>query len=366
MVRRFDSAPWPVAAGHAQPELVGRVAIRWTATAAGRRMRRAVRVDRGKWLRAVRRAIWAAFRRADARHNALSVAKAIADWAHGELAESWPTIDRLMRITGLAERTVQKWCRWLEHGWLIVTEPGSCPRYPHSGYRSGALAAGSTNLARTWQLVIPEDADHGRQTASAHGEGLVSDRSCTPSQPATPASPSGRARDPSPPVTGRDQESERRSAACSFPAPPRWPVQSRMWPLTRKAQRRRERLAACEAMRAGCVALVPLSARALRSICRPWFDQGLTPAQILAAVSSGPDGQPHLYAGKVRAPSRWLAARLALHLDEDGRPQPPPAGLAAQPPPVQLRDPATAAAAPMAARRGASRIREMLRQRGLL
>ena len=79
-------------------------------------------------------------------------------------------------------------------------------------------------------------------------------------------------------------------------------------------------LAAGETLRGLNPTLSRLSARHLRSICRPWFRAGATPGQILVAVNSAPSGEPHLYAGRVRNPAAWLRARLALWLDDDGMP----------------------------------------------
>jgi hypothetical protein len=257
--------------------------------------------------------------RPDARRHRLAIAsfiRACADWRS---LRSRPTLARVIAYTaqrglgqldddghpqGLSERCVQYHLRALEQaGWLAVLEEGTTWEF-----RPWALHRHDPNLAREWRLTF------GDRT------------SCTPPLPPRAGAPAAGARE-TPPITpdGQDHELARRFAPdSSLPPPHRRPWEP-PWPLDRTAQRRRERLAACESLRGRCVALVPLSARALRSILRPWLESpAWTPAHILRAVSAPRSGEPYMRAGPVRSPAAWLRARMAEWLGADGNPLPPP------------------------------------------
>lgn len=66
-----------------------------------------------------------------------------------------------------------------------------------------------------------------------------------------------------------------------------------------------------------------LSARELRSICRPWFDAEYTPQDVIWHAEHDLDGSPLGYGHAVILPARWLRWRLARWLGPDGTPLPP-------------------------------------------
>jgi Helix-turn-helix domain len=68
--------------------------------------------------------------RADARRNLLAVARVIGWSADRRSGRSRPTLARIVKVSGLSLRTVQRWCRWLEQrGLLTVLEPGVTAQY---------------------------------------------------------------------------------------------------------------------------------------------------------------------------------------------------------------------------------------------
>jgi hypothetical protein len=270
----------------------------WVATSGLRDDVRCHRLVIGSFIRG--RADWATLR------SKPGYAAIVAHTAELGLGRS----DRLERgRRGLSLRCVQEHVRAIEEaGWLAVIEPGTTARF-----RPRVLHAGAPNLRREWLLT--------RATAGK----------CTPPHPPTAGGPDAGAREAA--GTGQGQPEPRidgRSAADSPPAPPRrlaWPSP---WPLARKPRRRGERRRAAEAMRGACVGLARLSPAALASICRPFWACDLpgrdwTPAAVLAALDSEPDGRPVTYTGPVHAPALWARHRLGAWLDAAGRPFPPPA-----------------------------------------
>jgi len=67
-------------------------------------------------------------------------------------------------------------------------------------------------------------------------------------------------------------------------------------------------------------ALRGLSARHLRHLLRPWLDAGWTPADVLHALDHTPADAAHTWTTDVRSPRGWLAFRLGMWTDAQGRP----------------------------------------------
>ncbi len=228
--------------------------------------------------------------------NLTHVAEIIAHYADRATLRSRPTIAVLIQATGLSRRCIQYWLRWLEdsrRGLLEVSEPGTTPQFRPAAWASSEDAG--KNLAREWQLLPPPGS-----------------RSCTPSLTPTASFPHPGTRE-EPATAGQGQDSEERRCAAYSPllAPPPWQAQAREWPPGTTPQRRGERLAAAQTLRARHMVLRRLSARRLRAILRPWHtaprtaDSGpYTPADILHALDFRPGGQPHTHADRVRDPRR--------------------------------------------------------------
>ena len=258
--------------------------------------------------------------REDGRHHRLVIGSFIRSRADWKTLRSKPGYVAIIAHTaelglgrggrGLSLRCVQEHVRAIEEaGWLAVIEPGTTARF-----RPGVLHDGAPNLRREWML-----------TRASAGK-------CTPPHPPTAGGPDAGARGAAAPGRGYpDTPMDGRCAADSPPAPPprRLPW-SAPWPLQRKPRRRGERRRAAEAMRGACVGLARLSPAALASICRPFWACDLpgrdwTPAAILAAIDSTPDGRPVIRSGRVHCPELWLPARLGAWRDAAGRPLPAPA-----------------------------------------
>jgi hypothetical protein len=248
-------------------------------------------IPRAQWLRLATDEADAALLRADARRNLLAVARVIGWSANRSTGRSRPTLARIVTVTGLSLRTVQRWCRFLEQrGLLAVLEPGVTAQY-----RPAILALGTGSLAREWQLMPPLV----KQTVTPPF-GVVLDL----------GSQRSRAHE--------HKQADRRSAADSTP-PPSLP-QLIPWPPGQNPQRRREALAAAEQVRRDLPVLRRMSARAVRSAVRVYFRAGWTPADVAYALDHLPDGSRHIRTDAVRSPARWLAWRLGLWRSADGTP----------------------------------------------
>jgi IclR helix-turn-helix domain len=250
-------------------------------------------IPQARWLRLAEDVIDAAWLRADARRNALTIARLIgwaADWRTGR---SRPTLARLMERSGLSRSSVKRWCRWLEQrGLLAVTEPGTTPQY-----RPGILyRADGANLAREWRLALPAG---------------------------TTEPPSGCSKSEIPAQAREERliHKDDRSAADSPTAPP--PPEVTPWPLNRTPRRRSEALEAAEQLRRDLPVLRRMSARAVRSALREFFRSGFTVVDIKHALDVRPDGSRHIRTDAIRTPNRWLAYRLGLWRSADGTPLPP-------------------------------------------
>jgi hypothetical protein len=236
----------------------------------------------------------------------LKVARAVGWAADWHTLQSRPTIARIMERTGLSERTVQRWCRWLEvRGLLAVLEPGTTPQFS-----PGVLCTGGRNTAREWLLVDP---------------------TVTPSQ-----------------VLDLDPE---RSAPTRAPA--------------REDRGKAQRQGAAPGFGDHLV-LRRVSPAMLRHILRPWAAAGWTEADVRHALDARPDGSPWLHSDAVRVPHAWLRHRLSAWLDEAGQPLPPHSASLAQ---RAERDRAQRWTAPppkppQVAVKGAQMARQMLRIAG--
>ncbi len=231
--------------------------------------------------------------RADARETMLAIAYTIGWAADPVTMVSHPGLARCMEVSGKSLRTVQRWCRWLEaRNLLLVLEEGTTPRFRPSILRRGD----DGNLAREWRLTTP----------AVHTDvipGLVL------------RSAPQRAREVHP-------RKARGSAADSPVSPSPGPMQDGSWPLGQKPQRRAERLAAAERLRAVHPVLRRISARMLRHLLRPWLCAGYSPADVLVCLEFRPSGEPHEHGDRVRHPACWLRARLSCWLAGDGTPRP--------------------------------------------
>jgi hypothetical protein len=251
-------------------------------------------LGQARWLHLAEDEIDAAWLRADGRRNALVIARAVgwaADWHTGR---SRPTLARLMEVSGLSLRTVQRWTRWLEQrGLLVVVEAGATAEF-----RPGILRRGDPNLAREWLLAVP-----------------AGDSTGTPSGSAVRGTDGPNAREARPgKVKGRYARAPR--GLLSVPHP----VSFATWG---NPQTRSEGLAAAAVVRARVRALWPVSDRHVRHVIRPYLAAGWAPGDVLHAIDCSPGGREHGYVHAVRHPAGWLRYRLSLWLSPAGTPVTP-------------------------------------------
>jgi hypothetical protein len=258
-------------------------------------------VPQSRWLQLAEDEIDAAFLRADARRNVLAIARAVGWSADWHTSRSRPTLARLMEVSGLSLRTVQRWTRWLEHrGLLAVLEPGATAEF-----RPGILHRDDPNRAREWLLTAP--AVYGSDTPSG-------------SESSGKASPRTREALRSGKVKTRMARAPRGLSGV----PP--PVPFAAW---RNPGNRAEGLAAAAVVLSRAPVLRDLSPRHVRHIARPFFAAGYSPGDILHCVDHEPDGRSHGYVTGVRHPAGWLRHRLSLWLSPAGVPVPSPGQLRA-------------------------------------
>ena len=281
---------------------------------------------RWAWLRAMEEradAEWPTLRR-DHRETLLTILRAMAWAVDPETMLTRPTIDRLMKVTGRSERSVQRWLRWIESTPLVeVTEPGTTPRF-----RPGILRDSQRRkLAREWRLTPPgQDRAEGACVPRGHPYGSVS---CSGSDPVVlDRNPPTRARERAPRHLRRRRQREgqgqndRRSAPGSLPRPSMVP-QAPMWPLERNPRRRPQVLAAARSLQAAYPVLTGPSVHKLRSVLRRYFAAGWTPEDVIWHAEHERDGAPITCEDAVRHPAGWLARRLARWTGPDGTPLPP-------------------------------------------
>jgi hypothetical protein len=243
-------------------------------------------VPQRRWLALAQDVVDAAWLREDARRRVLVIARAIgwsADWHTGR---SRPTMARLVEVSGLSLRTVQRWCRWLENaGLLVVTEPGTTP-----DFRPGILNGCGSNLAREWQLVDP--------AVTPSQENLDLPGTCKPYAGARAGTP-------------RSDAASRRLPDVPQTAP---------WARWRNPKTRSEALTAAAVVRSASPFHRRLSERHWRSIARVFVASGWAPGDILHALDHLPDGSQHWHTAPVVNMAAWARHRLSLWLNDEGHP----------------------------------------------
>lgn len=209
--------------------------------------------------------------RADAEANALLVARALVFSAHWKTMVARPGWDTLTDRTGLSRSTIQRVIRRLRNwGFLGIVATGSTWRT--RGCRRGD---NDGDLGAEYVLCVPvqEPVD-------------ISD------------SPSlGSRREPVKP-----HASARENATQTADQP---------WPMHQTPRTRGQRLAATQRLQDQAPVLARLGTRQLRSVLRPWYDRGWTPAQVLYALDHGPDGTLRWHTADVRHVPGWIRHRLA-------------------------------------------------------
>lgn len=268
----------------------------WVAAQQGRRITRPP-----AWVRAVDAHPDTASLRNDSRETLRRIVWALAAAARPDSTTA-PTWETLAAQTGRSRATVARWLAWLRtRGLLTVIETGST-----TATRGGPAAlATSGNLAAIYALTQQGPAPTAKETAEL---------------PASADGPNTH----TPPRIGCPVE-EHETPACGSRREPQNARATRargnaQWPKNAPTTSRRERLAAAETLRATAPALRPLSAKALRSLLRPWLTAGWTVRDLTTALDQRPNGQKWTYETRPRSAAGWLRWRLSHWLNEDGQP----------------------------------------------
>lgn len=222
------------------------------------------------WIRALDDVSEYATLRADAAQNLRTVAWAIARYADWKTLVARPGWDLLTELTQLSRSTIQRALRRLrDWGLLGIVESGS-----------------------TWRIRGGRRDDEG---GNRGGEYVL----CIPAQQPVDKSDS--------PSLGSRREPVKPHASARENAPAERP---RHWPMHQPPRTRGQRLAATQRLQQQAPVLARIPDRQLRSVLKPWFELGWTPAQVLYALDHAPDGQAHWHTADVRHVPGWIRSRL--------------------------------------------------------
>jgi hypothetical protein len=213
--------------------------------------------------------------RSDAAGNIRAIAWIIARHADWKTFVSRPGWDTLTDRTSLSRSTIQRAIRRLrEWGFL------------------GTVATGTTWRTRGCDI----DDRAGNQgaeyvlTAPAQKPVEISD---------------------SPSLGSRREPEKPHASARENPNPKEILSSSRPWPMHQPPRTRGQRLAATQRLQQQAAVLARIPAVRLRSVLKPYFDRGLTPAQVLYALDREPDGTLRWHTADVRHVPGWIRHRLA-------------------------------------------------------
>lgn len=274
-----------------------------------------------EYLRLVEHELRRQKRRADFRESVLAVATVLVRCADWTTRTTRPTRARMAALGGVVrhERTVTRVVRWLREAGLLVTVAEG---------RRGDFAPGgvhSTSRPSECRAVVPD----GQPENDAAVYALTRPRSVIDVTVSPPPGSSyvgeshpSRARegDQIEPLRGRPV-----GAASPHADRLRWEQlrQHPMWSLSATPRRKGQRLVAAERMRHDVLSLRRMSARAIASVARPFWQANWTTADVIHAIDHRvtTNGRwPYDAAEHVVRMRDWLAARLADWLDADGRP----------------------------------------------
>ena len=264
----------------------GKAAQIIAATPRGHRVTR----DPDRWLVALRRDPAVVAMRVDGRDSLLAVAVALASSWQYEGGVLRPGNGVLADRSGRAQRTVQRYIRWLRErlyiGWVQHGSTEAERGQDHRGNLTNefVLLTGAPKRVSYQKHSYP----HSRAREARHSP--AGDRRIQSRNPA----PNG--------ASGQQGKS---------PAP------NGAW----VPQTRRDRLTAAIELRRRMVGFPGLTPRQIRHVARPFWQAGWTINDVQYAVDHRPDGTTHPHDDGVRAPARWLAYRLGYWLDHDGLPQ---------------------------------------------
>ncbi|WP_340672113.1 hypothetical protein REH65_33215 (plasmid) [Saccharopolyspora sp. ID03-671] len=301
-----------------------------------------------EWLESLAAEEWVQTLQLRTRRRLYALAHCLAAHADWETWESWPTWERLCEATRWARSTMAGWLRQLRvTGWLATIEHGSTPRFRPMG-----LADVEGNRAAVYALRVPVrrgevDAEQGpdilqrladldaarqRRIARRRAEMLgpfittapvVGDKTWTPT-----LSPSGESVTTARGSYARVEIFHKPEQKTSVHTEKIEALRARFEEdeasafAARVPVGRAEMLAAACELRSRHDVLARLSARWIRSLCRPYWLAGWTNHDVLHALQFRPTSWsplPAMPAERVVAPARWIEARLAAWRNDRGQ-----------------------------------------------
>ncbi|MGW2156582.1 hypothetical protein [Nonomuraea sp. NPDC001699] len=286
------------------------------------------------WYDAVHYLVQAANRRADWTRNALRFAWQVmrrSTWAMLTAPKKGATWQHLAAELGLSQRTIARLYAWfIDAGLLARATPGTTVRY-RKGTRCGLNDDGRGNEAAQYLLIVPQaileadDSEHevapAASVAPADEEDVPWPCETVPHRPPAPhvvfagQTPVERSFTPQPPPTPvGDDSPHAREARPATRTTPTGEWRATVTPVTKK-----DRLAACERLRAELPPLRKLSARHLRSLLRIAFDLGATVSDIRHALDHRPDGSPWIRTHRTQWLPGWIRHRLSVWIIPAGQ-----------------------------------------------
>lgn len=289
-----------------------------------------------EWLRALHAEPWVGLLQARTRRRLLLLARLLALSADWETHATWPTWARLMSATGWSRRSVARWLQQLRiAGWLAHIESGSTPRF-----RPMALSvAVAGNRAAVYALRVPlrpgepaaappvrtlsPAADEPTSPATSPQANTVVEKNGTPTTPPR----SSDLVDKSVPTRARQVIHKREKFGAGNNQAEALTGRSEVkelagFALVAPISRVQRYAAACE-LRAAHPVCARLSVRALRSLCRPFWDAGWCNTDVTHALTYRPTSTgtslPATRTEAIHAPRGWLRSRLNGWRDPNGK-----------------------------------------------
>ncbi|MEV4649020.1 hypothetical protein [Saccharopolyspora sp. NPDC049357] len=301
-----------------------------------------------EWLESLAAEEWVQTLQLRTRRRLYALTHCLAAHADWENWESWPTWERLCEATGWARSTMAGWLRQLRvTGWLTTIEHGSTPRF-----RPMARADVEGNRAAVYALRIPVrpgdvDAEQGpdilqrladleaarqRRIARRRAEmvgpfittaPVAGDKTWTPTlspqgESVTKAGGSYARVE----VFHKSEQKDSVSTEITEALRARFDEEMASVFAGRAPVTRAEMLAAAFELRGRHEVLARLSAKWVRSLCRPYWQAGWTNDDVLHALQFRPTSWsplPSMPAERVVAPARWIEARLAAWRNDRGQ-----------------------------------------------
>lgn len=289
----------------ASPDIPAGTPARWQIARAVPRGSRRARSQRD-WLRAAQAAIDEAGFRNQRRAHYDGVCRLLMRYMDWRARTSRPGHDRIAARLRLSPDTVARAVAWLrDRGLLGLVSPGTT-----AAVRAHVLHGGEANEAAVYVLTVPgKTATAPRADA---GQSNIADlsrsrRELDRAPRAREATSDGQERNGAP--SGRRPVLP--PAGPAVPGPGKRAASPATAVLGAVPQDRSEALTAAAVMQMHMHPLGRMSARMVRHLARPYFAAGWTPADVLHAVDHEPGGRPYGFTAAVRAPARWIAARLA-------------------------------------------------------